>query len=736
MRAFGLALLIRIALPALGFLLCLALGALGFALLLVGFASPALGLLLLPLHALGLGRGLLALELALRILAGLPIALVLAVALLLFVALAFGALLLLGGLLLALGFALLLLRGTLRLAGGLLLALRAALLAIDFASLLVCCALLFVGGLLLLALRVALLAFQLAPLLVGAAVVAAAAALRFGGSRQAGRRRCRVVATRAFARTLARAALAAQVRSRFADHLHLGRGRAAAHARELVARDRLAGIALPRLAALLERHVGAGIRYAASHHAAVEHVLVDGRARGGGAAREAVLHGRHIGERGHLRRRGEVLPGLHARAVRIAAVHERIAVHHRHRIAIAVLVAHAVVAHAAAAVTAPRVVRDAVVDPAVLVHAVEVALARAIARHVDVARAEREPADPAAVAAATADERDERRRVRRARALRRRQPRPARVDAHPAAVVERREAPRCVVHPGPAPRVLPDPAAVAIRRPAGGDARIPERAVLRVVRPAAVIVEVGVADHVVGHVAARERALLAAIALLDEAIEGIGRRRIEEVVTAQARVLETHGVAFAQRKARALAVDVGRAAPRDDLRPRAAVVDVDAEIAGRAHHERERRRRDLVALSLPHASHVHVQRALRELHLHVAIVEREDLDAGVLVGAQRGAAELQLGACASRDPDAVARDLRAVELHAIPPVLAGRREAHVAFRVGEAADPAGRIDGRGRERRGCGDEQGDEREAQGHGRLQAKGPGVAVQWIRSRAAAS
>jgi len=96
-------------------------------------------------------------------------------------------------------------------------------------------------------------------------------------------------------------------------------------------------------------------------------------------------------------------------------------------------------------------------------------------RHIDLARTEREPRDAGAIRATPTHER---RRVHRAVMTGPGHPTPAIADVRPPAVVKGRVAPTRVVDPGPAPGRHPHPAAVAVRRPAHGNARCPHVSVL------------------------------------------------------------------------------------------------------------------------------------------------------------------------------------------------------------------------------------------------------------------
>src|SRR5205807_7962209 len=112
-----------------------------------------------------------------------------------------------------------------------------------------------------------------------------------------------------------------------------------------------------------------------------------------------------------------------------------------------------------------------------------------------------------------------------------RHPDPAAVPVHPAAVVERREAPRGVVDPRPAPRLHPDPATVAVRRPSHdrGPGR-PYGTIARRVAPLAVVVEIFVADRLARHVLRRAGVVPATVALGAPVFPLIWSRRLADVV--------------------------------------------------------------------------------------------------------------------------------------------------------------------------------------------------------------
>src|SRR5262249_21620385 len=104
-----------------------------------------------------------------------------------------------------------------------------------------------------------------------------------------------------------------------------------------------------------------------------------------------------------------------------------------------------------------------------------------------------------------------------------RSPTPITAGVNPPTVVERRKTPRRVVYPRPAPRAYIAPVAVAVRRPVGRNiVGCPNVAVLRILLPSAVVVEVAVADHIAVHVARGNRVVLSKIALFGPLVQSVG----------------------------------------------------------------------------------------------------------------------------------------------------------------------------------------------------------------------
>src|SRR6185437_13767600 len=302
-----------------------------------------------------------------------------------------------------------------------------------------------------------------------------------------------------------------------------------------------------------------------------------------------------------------------------------------------------------------------------------------VPRVVDLARAEREPAHRRAAdahrhaPAAAAHEGHQRRRIHRACHDRPRDPAPGAADVRPAAVVVGREAPRRIVHPGPTPRRDVGPVAVAVRRPVRRHlAGVPDRAVVGAALPAAVLVEVLVADHVVGYVATRLRSCVALVALAAPRVEGVAADDVADRQRRQRGVVELVAAALENVVLRVvLAVDRGLAVEHGDAGAVAAVVHVHAEGSGAGDYQCQRGRVDLVALALVEVAHAEVQRALGQLHLGEVVVEVEQAEVGAAGHAQHAAAQLQFGTRTVAGGEAVAGGQRPVEVGAGPVLAAG-----------------------------------------------------------------
>src|SRR5258708_18141784 len=99
-------------------------------------------------------------------------------------------------------------------------------------------------------------------------------------------------------------------------------------------------------------------------------------------------------------------------------------------------------------------------------------------------------------------------------ARRTRYPAPGAVDRNPPAIVERSKARRLIVYPCVTPGRNVGPVTVVIRRPARNPCpREPNHSVFARIAPSAVVVEIFIADNVVGNITGGNRAVFVTVAV-------------------------------------------------------------------------------------------------------------------------------------------------------------------------------------------------------------------------------
>ena len=397
----------------------------------------------------------------------------------------------------------------------------------------------------------------------------------------------------------------------------------------------------------------------------------------------------------HLRGRHDLLlaqrigSDLHKRVLHRTAIDENVTLHHG-RAAIAVV---------AAPVVAPAVPLARAVVTYHDVDAVGICPVGAIPRLVTVPRREGIPADDGRgasgahvhVPVGAAHPSDQGRGPCRAIVAAARTPGPTIAHVDPTAIVERRIAPRRFVDPGPAPGTHIAPVAGAVGRPIGGDTRRePQRAVIGLLDPAAVAIEVLVTRHIGGHITARPAIGPVTVARVGPAVEAvdagalrhIGRRRTaEDAYRAAGRDADAPALRFHARVARkyrearlfALRVHVDAVAPIGQ--------DREARVGGG-------KRDAMVRLLVAHAN---VRAAALDARVDLVLVETRDVELRILVEADRGGAYAQLGARTARGPDRVFRGDRRVDERLVPAELGVLVDRDRALGVGEPADSAGRL---------------------------------------------
>ena len=350
------------------------------------------------------------------------------------------------------------------------------------------------------------------------------------------------------------------------------------------------------------------------------------------------------------------------------------------------------------------------------VDVLDVGRAAAVARHKNLARRKRKPADHRLLPALTPDRDrhlhagpsnpgDQRRRIDRAQHALPRHPEPAAAALHPAAVMERRKAPRGVVDPGPAPRLHPCPVACAVRCPAGVNAtRGPDGAVVGVVVPAAVTVKLVGAGHGGRDIARGCDAVTALDEAITLAVPGCKRVdcRVVEAVLSRACGIEPELGAppGCDRQATVRAFVAGLpgqdgddAGPRHAGPPRRTRFAVNAVSSGALQVKTAGVGGDFNLARLRIVAHQHRDAALVQEHHEAVVVQRAHFKLGVGVEAHGGGAELQLGPRAPFGADPVGAGDRAVAHRADPFTTVRAVEPDQPGHIGQPGDARRRVGG-------------------------------------------
>ena len=330
----------------------------------------------------------------------------------------------------------------------------------------------------------------------------------------------------------------------------------------------------------------------------------------------------------------------------------------------------------------------------------KVARAHVIRGNEDVTRAEGKPRHSGQSAAerdrnaeaASADEADEGGRVHRPHHDGSGDPAPRSADERPAPVMERREAPWLCVNPGPAPRRDINPVADLIGSPAGGDTiGHPHCAIVRIVVPRAIVVQVVIAVDIARDVFGRKRRVFALIARLAPVFEIVVARRVRRVVGNIVGTVEGVHLSRDEIPCLSAAGDFTPAFANGDHGRAAIRIGGDAIFAAAREREREIGRIDFKRITGRKPAHVNFDHALRELYLRGAIVEREKRNAGLAGHADRGAADVNLAARIFIDPEVIARGEWAIGIGLHPVRVAGDLIGHRALNEIQPTHAARRI---------------------------------------------
>src|SRR5208283_4803643 len=258
--------------------------------------------------------------------------------------------------------------------------------------------------------------------------------------------------------------------------------------------------------------------------------------------------------------------------------------------------------------------------------------------------------------------------------------------------MERSKAPRRIIDPGPAPGSDVSPVAVAIGGPANNRRmRKPNGAVVGNGAPATVLVQIFVADDIVGDVAAGNGVIFVEIALIAPAIEiiRIGKTldvRIKSVRTGKEALLaRVDGVSGAA--AGDLALPIANANDGGV----AGFVDIDAVAAGTKNREGQIGRVDFNVFGVPQAPHADVDGALSNANLNGLVIQIEEGEAGCPGKAEGSGIDVQLGASVVVGPELVTGGDGAIRDGGNPVIGAGRTEGDLTVGNAKTRDAARRI---------------------------------------------
>ena len=133
-------------------------------------------------------------------------------------------------------------------------------------------------------------------------------------------------------------------------------------------------------------------------------------------------------------------------------------------------------------------------------------------------------------------------------------PTPASADRDPASVMEWRVAPGRVIDPRISPGSNPVPVALVIRRPACfNTVGVPDVAVVRIVAPVAIVIQILIADDIVGQILRRARVVITVIAAVRPVIKLIGSADINYIGVQRVCPAESASLSGVQRVGLAVA---------------------------------------------------------------------------------------------------------------------------------------------------------------------------------------
>src|SRR5208283_4866013 len=344
----------------------------------------------------------------------------------------------------------------------------------------------------------------------------------------------------------------------------------------------------------------------------------------------------------------------------------------------------------AVVVKAAEVIHVGVANKRVVdIHIAPVGAASVIPRTERFTESQREPAKTEAAA----EEADEGRTIEGPRIDRAGAPTPTPAKPVPAAIVVGSKAPRLVTNPRPAPRPDPVPGAVAVRSPVRADiVGCPDRAVVGLFAPSAVLVQVAITDGVARNVFGGWGVVFLEVAILCPAIEIIrrrgSRRGILHIGVAAGDVgtfPSLDGISLPAGGNFTLATNHGNAGVI------AIFVDVDAEVARLFNVESKIRRIHFVGITLKDFANAEIEFAFGETHLSNVLIKIQERDGGHTAEMEGGLTCLQLRARVLVHPELIADGHGAILPGSAPITGAAGLQRDGTVCEADAGDAGGRI---------------------------------------------
>ncbi|GEM_PF-6053743 len=347
--------------------------------------------------------------------------------------------------------------------------------------------------------------------------------------------------------------------------------------------------------------------------------------------------------------------------------------------------------------TIPIATGDKVVVDRDVVDARDIGRAGAIDRPIHIARAQRIPGHPRPAADAdrrahATDESDHRWRIVRPHRDRPRHPSPAVAEVGPTPIVRRREAPRRVVDPGPAPGRHPGPVARTIGRPTGWlGARKPHRAIARVLLPVTIVVQRGIARHIARNITRRYGLILARVARGRPLVEAVGSTNVARTGIREIGTRKAHPLPTAHFDRTRVAIKHGGAVADRHLRRGAVGGNVEPVVTRLTWHKRQIGCINLHLLVGWQRAHAQLERALCQFYLRGVIVEVQHPCGGAATQSDRSGAGVKFRSAARIDPDPVASGHWPIQADRSPFVGARRSKTEAAGRIGYRGNARGRV---------------------------------------------